>query len=751
MTKMVKIIILLLLILLFLSILPVLLFGKAQPQTLAERDILPSIFNASGLTWNGSSLEVVNFKFQSTAEGVEVIYEKPVTYAFLFLSPTILNDNPEYFLIKLIVNGNAEFIYGIRVIKVLDASSSPDYEVGPTVLFKSMGKQNDEYDAVRLDTYNLNTVNRKEVPPNDLLQFFVSNKRSEQTNVNQITRIRILEIRAVYSKEPLTTSGSINDNILQVSLFVYFVLVFIVPLVGIMLISKKTFFNLKTVILIGLLPRILVAPFTGHAYDMELWTYANRMFYENGKITLFYSWTPPPLFYFIEIAFYAPYVLLHYYAKVPDFRPIYLPFRGIEALFMKLPMIIADTVIFIILFRYLSELTNDDLTESKRKRALLWSSMFFLNPCIIFISSVWGQYDTVSLAFLVAGLYLLKKEKYVLSYILLSASFLTKWIGLAPILLLFISQVVLKQWRRVIKLIITVITTITISWILPFAIVKQESFLREVLLYRIDQGSNIITWNGLSYLQYLRVSGLMDKIPEWILDNHFFITGMFFFLVIMYGFFKDLKKSDDKDKSSPFILIRWTVAIFLAFYLSYPEIHEPHVIWIIPLIILLMSNYNPEKILVGGLIIPSLAIFAILSAFSGQSLIYMITGFVMSTFSLQPNAYAYQASVSLIFSSLVLTTFYKFSGISILFSKIIIKERIKLNIQGNFGFALLASFFIVSLYLITRLLLAEILFLTSPELHIVIFAITMLIMPVYLSSILTRVQICDNNLILYLL
>lgn len=65
--------------------------------------------------------------------------------------------------------------------------------------------------------------------------------------------------------------------------------------------------------------------------------------------------------------------------------------------FLKLPSIIADIFTFSLLYKYLS--------KDKTKNSLFLSSLFFLNPAVIYITSVWGQIESITIFFLVASLF----------------------------------------------------------------------------------------------------------------------------------------------------------------------------------------------------------------------------------------------------------------------------------------------------------------------------------------------------------
>src|SRR4029077_13461415 len=127
--------------------------------------------------------------------------------------------------------------------------------------------------------------------------------------------------------------------------------------------------------------RLALAPFTGHPGDLALFVTSQRLFYQSGVIDLKYFPTLPTIYY-IQLLFYAPYQLLRL-AGMPDFQYLYHTTFMIETVFLKLPLILADVGIFLVL-----------LAATKK---LMPATLYFLNPLPILLSGVWGTYDSLML------------------------------------------------------------------------------------------------------------------------------------------------------------------------------------------------------------------------------------------------------------------------------------------------------------------------------------------------------------------
>src|SRR5207237_9189654 len=78
---------------------------------------------------------------------------------------------------------------------------------------------------------------------------------------------------------------------------------------------------------------------------------------------------------------------------MPYFQYYFHTTMMIEGTFLKLPLILSDVGIFLVMLRF--------------TKKLLPATLFFLNPFPIYLSAVWGTYDSTMLFPLVLGVYFL--------------------------------------------------------------------------------------------------------------------------------------------------------------------------------------------------------------------------------------------------------------------------------------------------------------------------------------------------------
>src|SRR2546430_1676695 len=186
------------------------------------------------------------------------------------------------------------------------------------------------------------------------------------------------------------------------------------------------------VLLSGLALRLGLAPFTGHPGDMALFVTSQRLFYQTGTIDLKYFPTLPAIYY-IQLLFYAPYQLLRL-VGVPDFQYYYHTTLMIEGVFLKLPSILCDVGVYLVLLSY--------------TRKLIPATLFFLNPFPIYLSAVWGTYDSLMLFPLILGICLYGQEKKGVASVSFVLSGLLKLFGFITFAMIFVETIVRRRFRQ---------------------------------------------------------------------------------------------------------------------------------------------------------------------------------------------------------------------------------------------------------------------------------------------------------------
>ncbi len=186
------------------------------------------------------------------------------------------------------------------------------------------------------------------------------------------------------------------------------------------------------VILSGLSIRLALAPFTGHPYDMGVFAFSQRVWFDSGVVDL-KTFPTLPLLYFIQLPFYAIYSSL-ITSGLPDYQFVYHTTLMIESVFLKIPYILADAGIFLLIQR----ITNK-----------LWpATLFFLNPLVILLSSAWGMYDSLMLVALMFGLWSLMLGDETKSSVMLLVSGSLKLFGFLPYGLLLLGNLAARHFKK---------------------------------------------------------------------------------------------------------------------------------------------------------------------------------------------------------------------------------------------------------------------------------------------------------------
>lgn len=223
-----------------------------------------------------------------------------------------------------------------------------------------------------------------------------------------------------------------------------------------------------------------------------------------------------------------------------------------ELLSIKLPSIVADLAIAWAIY----------LLTKKKILALL----FLLNPVSWYISSYWGQTDSVVAALIVWSLVFLKEKRIWISAIFLGWSLITKasW---APIAIVWLWYVWLSHKEKIWQIIFIFLPVLLLSW--PFHphadIVK---WLFDLYVLRILPGeSGFLTVNAFNFWRiFFNNPAIPDTAPFLNLPAMWWGYGTVG-LIAAFVLFR-LKKNDF------FGLISFAVLLQMGYFLFAPRMHE---------------------------------------------------------------------------------------------------------------------------------------------------------------------------------
>ncbi|MBD3204875.1 hypothetical protein GF319_00855 [Candidatus Bathyarchaeota archaeon] len=367
----------------------------------------------------------------------------------------------------------------------------------------------------------------------------------------------------------------------------------------------------------GTLVRLLLAPLTGHSYDMEVWAQVCRIYYESGSFR--YVLGPQSIVLPILIIFYSPYALLRAIGFTDAF------FLGkvtgiIESLFIKTPFILADLAVYFILARILRGETSDS-------RRWFYSMVYFLNPLAIFLSGVWGMFDAVALAFFLTGLMFYLEDKPVASSFSYALSGLTKVYGFMGLLTVFTRLLRWEKWREKIILLLSISGSLAlISYLFMNKTREFTWFVVDFLRNRFGMGTETPYIGSHSLLSYLSMQGVS-------LDARLLNISLVVLVGVLSVYFliKWIKTGPEPES----ILLYYILA-FTAFYQLFYRVYEHYYLWILPVLIIYAvyrrdGFYILVSIFVSSLAYPSyyLGLFVVDTWKTWFRVNYMVDGFLL--------------------------------------------------------------------------------------------------------------------------
>uniref|UniRef100_A0A7J3Z6G8 DUF2029 domain-containing protein n=1 Tax=Ignisphaera aggregans TaxID=334771 RepID=A0A7J3Z6G8_9CREN len=295
--------------------------------------------------------------------------------------------------------------------------------------------------------------------------------------------------------------------------------------------SRKSRALLVATLLLGLALRLVFAPFStgsdivqfaGFAKTIQrhglcFYSYAATFWEEAWP----YNW---PYLYGPVLA----YILnLLAYVATPSYTTFWLNNNYFAyasqswVLALKLVFIAFDTLVAVLLYMI------------TRRVALV--ALYYLNPAVIYVSSIYGMFDQISLALLLAGLALLERRRLLLSGALLALALLTKQTMLFP--LLGLALLLLIRYRRAFKGVAIGFIIGTLLVLSPIIAVCPASFtgLRNTWYMLKPRYAEPImySFNGVT-----SVATLLHKVygvdTLWLIERWYMFTALLVVLPVLY-------------------------------------------------------------------------------------------------------------------------------------------------------------------------------------------------------------------------
>ncbi|MGC8869614.1 MAG: hypothetical protein ACP5PT_00790 [Brevinematia bacterium] len=379
--------------------------------------------------------------------------------------------------------------------------------------------------------------------------------------------------------------------------------------------SKKFYFSLLTLAYLSVIIRVLLFPDVSWDYENALSLWYNTLKSEGFSAFSknFYSYTPTYMYLMYLLTF----------LPLPSLYSIKL----LSAIFDIILAFVGSKIVF-------------SLTEDKKLSIISFVTILLL-PTVIINSSRWGQFESIYTAFILLSLFYIIKEKYFLSFLFYSISFILKLqsIFVLPALGTILIIKVIKEKDFKLLLLPLLIPLSYILAIIPSYIAGRD--LKDLLLVYFNQ-TQFFTELTMSAPNIYTIfpENLSEKM-ENIITKLGIIFSLVLTTILAIIFIVKSKKAEDIQKES-ILMIFLVFALIEPYFL--PRMHDRYFYiadiisvifgfkfkdkWFVPVATVLASlfGYIQVRILFGlsmvaipfGIVIIWFTIFTIKNVFSHQ-------------------------------------------------------------------------------------------------------------------------------------
>ena len=371
-------------------------------------------------------------------------------------------------------------------------------------------------------------------------------------------------------------------------------------------------------LIIGALIRFSLAPLTEHRWDMYIWRLHQVFVYHYHvnpfwpqNIPKIFCWSYPPLWLFILLLIYPIFAVVSPTAYPTDVNSLWrIPelnthWSSLERMFesyrefappnvpvnlplldsiIKTPIIIADVLIAILLYKMIKSLSNES-----NARYAYWA--WLLNPFTICISALWGMFDPIPILFVLLALHYLLNKKYGKSALLLGVAVSLKLYAI--LLIPIFALVIFKENKRILGAMkyLLISAGFTLLMIFPTFYVSALMAGQEPLSLSTNLTLNLFIkraspdWRGQNVMSGLTPLVALDSIIGRKSETLNFNVPLSPTLMTL-GLLIILAKMYRQKKLSTGDIISYTTVTHFMIYLTYSIVNIPHLAWVLPLLLI---------------------------------------------------------------------------------------------------------------------------------------------------------------------
>jgi hypothetical protein len=375
-------------------------------------------------------------------------------------------------------------------------------------------------------------------------------------------------------------------------------------------------------LIIGALIRFSLAPLAEHRWDMYIWRLHQVFVYHYHvnpfwpqNIPKIFCWSYPPLWLFTLLLLYPISAIVSPTAypndvnslwRIPDLNthwsslermfesyrefappnvPINLPLLDF---IIKTPIIIADVLIAILLYKMIKSRSNES-----NARYAYWA--WLLNPFTICISALWGMFDPIPILFILLSLHYFLNKKYEKSALLLSVAVSLKMYAI--LLIPIFAFVIFKKNKKVLGAMKYLLISggFTLLMIFPTFYVSALMAGQEPLSLSTQLTLNLFIkraspdWRGQNMIAGLTPLVALDSVigsKSQILNFNVPLSP----ILMTLGLLIILIKLYRQKKLSTGDVISYTAVTHLMIYLTYSVVNIPYLTWVLPLLLIVSAE-----------------------------------------------------------------------------------------------------------------------------------------------------------------
>lgn len=275
--------------------------------------------------------------------------------------------------------------------------------------------------------------------------------------------------------------------------------------------------------------------------------------------------------------------------------------RGFTVM-MKLPCILADVAISILLFVFVSRRWTPNL-------GLAATAIYALNPGVVFNTAFWGQHDAIWALFVFGSLWLLHRGRPELSWVLLTLALLTKQQALPFVPLLLMVTVWHFGIRRLVTSVLASAGAFVVVW-LPYILHGTFWTSFSSIVVSTFVGEPYLSLNAAN-LWWLLSGARGDVIPSATTVLGFLEARDLALLAFVGCYVAILARlgSERSRRADLLFLAAGTVA--MTFFTLATNLHENHMYVVIPLACFVLGLHRTVPALIGVLSVTFLANLAL--------------------------------------------------------------------------------------------------------------------------------------------